>query len=73
MAGAGCLEPTSEGLVRKRQATTNAQEQEFVRDSPVVAHAYVVLDPDETRLVGKPPGLHDLPGLEEEAVGGPEM
>ena len=66
-------EPASLCSVFKRERASNAEQQVFVRNSPVVTHSELWLDPDEAGLVTEAPGVDDIECFSKKCVGRPEM
>ena len=69
--GASVQQPASAGVVAEWQTASDAQQQEFVADSPVVAHAQLRFHPDQARLVREAPRSHDVERFSQECIGGP--
>jgi len=56
-------EPAALGVIEEGQVTANPEQQELVRDAPVVPHPELRFDPYETGFVGEAPGLDDAEGV----------
>lgn len=68
-----CDMPTPALTISKWQVAAHPEQQKFVRNSPVVSHAKLWLNPQQTRLVFKAPCFNDLERFSEEAICSPKM
>lgn len=65
--------PAFDRLIGKREAASHTQQQELVRDSPVVPHAKLWLQPEQAGFVDEAPATNQFKRLAEKSVGSPKV